>query len=173
MNKSVIKRRNSGFTLIELIIAVLLSTILLAGMGALLHAAFSSYEFNTDLTDKTQTIRAAINRITREIRNADNVSWVNGNQLVITTGTSSTTYTYSSSAKTLTYSDGSTTSTVLSPDYGTSVEDITVSFITPAEQTDSTLLVQLIFTLNLGDGDITITGSASPRRNHLYIPKTF
>lgn len=177
-------RRNQGFTLIELIIAVLLSAILLAGMGAVISTAFNSYEYNTDVAERTQLIRSSLNRLTREIRNANQVEWDGAsNQIVITkittltdgsTVTTTITYTLDTANEQLLYSNGTISNAViLGPEYGISVDAVSVDFIEPAESPTKTLLAKVTLTLDIDGDAVSVTASGSPRINHLYIPKTF
>jgi len=69
MNRSVFKKKN-GLTLIELLIALVLSSILIAGLYQIFISQQKTYMVQDQVADMQQNIRVAIDQMTREIRMA-------------------------------------------------------------------------------------------------------
>jgi len=69
MNPSVFKKKN-GLTLIELLIALVLSSILIAGLYQIFISQQKTYMVQDQVADMQQNIRVAIDQMTREIRMA-------------------------------------------------------------------------------------------------------
>lgn len=69
--------RRSGFTLVELIIAIVLLAILGTTMGTATYSALWTYEQVNGIADVNQTARAVIERMCREIRAADSADYTN------------------------------------------------------------------------------------------------
>jgi len=69
MNGSVFKKKN-GLTLIELLIALVLSSILIAALYRLFISQQKTYTVQDQVADIQQNIRVAIDQMTREIRMA-------------------------------------------------------------------------------------------------------
>jgi type IV pilus assembly protein PilW len=69
MNKSI-KKRSSGVTLIELLIALTVSAILIAGIYRIFIYHQRTYATQEQVADMQQNVRVAINRMMREIRMA-------------------------------------------------------------------------------------------------------
>ena len=63
-------RRNDGMTLIELLIALAVGAILMAGLYRTLIGQHKSYTVQEQVVDTQQNVRAAIDRMTTEIRMA-------------------------------------------------------------------------------------------------------
>jgi len=77
-----------GFTLVEMVIAVTLSALVIAGVTAAVYSGLFSYEATTEIATARQAVQAVLDRMTAEIRLADNVSTTTGT-LTITTGANS------------------------------------------------------------------------------------
>ena len=69
MNKSIVKR-SKGVTLIELLIALMISAILIAGIYRIFLYHQRTYVTQEQVADMQQNVRVAINRMMREIRMA-------------------------------------------------------------------------------------------------------
>jgi prepilin-type N-terminal cleavage/methylation domain-containing protein len=69
MNRSVFKKKN-GLTLIELLIALVLSSILIAVLYQIFVSQQKTYTVQDQVADMQQNIRVAIDQMTREIRMA-------------------------------------------------------------------------------------------------------
>lgn len=68
--KRLLSKPQSGFTLIELMIALALSAAVMAGVAATYHMQARSYVTQTEITDTVQSARAAIYFLERELRMA-------------------------------------------------------------------------------------------------------
>ena len=81
--KETISKRQDGVTLIELVIALAISGVLIAGIYRMFIHQQKSYATQEQVADMQQNVRVAINRMLREIRMAgyggknDNVGGVN------------------------------------------------------------------------------------------------
>ena len=71
-------RTSCGFTVAELLIGVSLMAVLLAAMATAFEGAMNSYDENVRLSTMTQASRSIIERMTREIRQADDVDFSTG-----------------------------------------------------------------------------------------------
>ena len=63
-------RRNSGFTIMELLVAMTISTIVLAAIYSAYMSQQRSYEVTEEVSALQQNLRAAMYRLSREIRMA-------------------------------------------------------------------------------------------------------
>lgn len=70
------KRRQTkpGFTVAEMLLALAVSAMLLTAIATAMHASLLSYKENEQIAAATQTARAVLNRMTRDIRTARAVS---------------------------------------------------------------------------------------------------
>lgn len=70
------KRRQTkpGFTVAEMLLALVVSAMLLTAIATAMHASLLSYKENEQIAAATQTARAVLNRMTRDIRTARAVS---------------------------------------------------------------------------------------------------
>jgi len=99
---------NSGFTLIELIVTMVLVGIMAAVAGMGIVSATKAFIFTKEAADISQKSQLAMNRITKSISNWTSVTNPLGNQLtltrndVITGGTITETYSYSGNTLSLT-----------------------------------------------------------------------
>jgi prepilin-type N-terminal cleavage/methylation domain-containing protein len=79
MTKSKIENRKSkinnrsGFTLVELLLALAISTILLAAVGAAFNASAVNYRENEEIFKTINNARQALFRMTTQLRTADAV----------------------------------------------------------------------------------------------------
>jgi len=171
-----------GFTIVELLIALLLMTMLLTSIAVAMRASLDSYEQNRNAAAVNQASRALAMRLQREIRQAEAVDYTAGNTRAVITpppdasGLQEIVYDYDSSSKTLTYSrhyaDSSknTTTTIFD-----SSSDITLSgfYLTyNVVQNDQGLWCTqrvVCTTYYTIDGSTTpLVFTASPRRNLTY-----
>lgn len=65
------KRCGFGFTVVELLLALSIASILLAGVATAIHASFKNYQENEDMFKAINSARQALLRITSELRTAD------------------------------------------------------------------------------------------------------
>lgn len=70
-----IKTRQPGFTLAEILLALTVSALLMAAIAAAMHASLTSYKNNEQLAAVTQTARSILNRMSRDIRTAQAISY--------------------------------------------------------------------------------------------------
>ena len=87
-----IKRRHSAFTLIEVLIFVVLTTLVVCAGAVLAHSFMRSVAFLTNSVDLDTKSRLAANRISREIRNCEAIQAASSNSIVLRLGTNLTTY---------------------------------------------------------------------------------
>jgi prepilin-type N-terminal cleavage/methylation domain-containing protein len=74
--------RQSGFSFVEVLIAVALTAILLTAIAASIEALMKSYKENESLTQATQAARYSLGRIMRDVRTAEDLQ-VTGGRLII------------------------------------------------------------------------------------------
>ncbi len=135
----------------------------MSAISIVIATGMKGYEISNNATEQTQLIRNTLERISREIRSADEVTW-NGTTLVINPGSSQITYTISSSQ--LLYTKSGSSVSLLGPDDGITVTNMTAAVSANADAPTKTLLVKV--TLNMTDlsgNDISMNISASPRKN--------
>jgi prepilin-type N-terminal cleavage/methylation domain-containing protein len=117
--RSPYKRQRNGFTLVEYMIATSIGLLVLA--GALLLWAFATRTCASLLgyVELSSTSKNALDRMSQQIRNADDVRSCSANQLVLIspassgTGTITNTFAYQSDAQTLVWSNGPSVQTLL------------------------------------------------------------
>ena len=159
------RRRNFGFTLIELIIGVMMTAIIMSAMGLVIGTAMKGYELSNEATEQTNLIRNTLERIAREIRSASQVTW-SSSKLVINPGTSQITYAVSNGQ--LVYTKSGTSVNLLGPSDGVTVTNMVATFLADADAPTKTLLVKITLTFTDMDGrSVSINISASPRKNHI------
>ena len=69
-NEKRLPRNQRGFTLIEIMVALALSGMVMAGIAATYHFQARSYVTQSEVTDTVQSARAAIYFLERELRMA-------------------------------------------------------------------------------------------------------
>lgn len=67
-------KANNGFTLVELLIALALMAALLSALAAGVHASLQNYDENDKIAQTTQTSRAVLDRLSSDIRTADDLT---------------------------------------------------------------------------------------------------
>jgi prepilin-type N-terminal cleavage/methylation domain-containing protein len=67
-------RIKNGFTVVELLLSLTLLAILMTAMAVALDAAVSSFQVNQDISKTTNAARAALLRMTTELRTASSVA---------------------------------------------------------------------------------------------------
>jgi prepilin-type N-terminal cleavage/methylation domain-containing protein len=76
------RTRHHGFSLVELLIAVAILAALLTAVAAAMQASLQSYSENEEIAEATQLARGILDRMSRELRTADQVQW-DGTSLII------------------------------------------------------------------------------------------
>jgi prepilin-type N-terminal cleavage/methylation domain-containing protein len=169
-----------GFTLVEMLISLALLAVLLASLAVAIHAATNSYSENNRLSALTETARGVLNRIAQDIRTSDAVT-VTSTQITITPpddGSGLQQLRYEVAGNCLNYYrkvNGATTSYVLIGPIAGATDEVSLAGATISstagvdwEGTACTKSVTITIVLENGDNDLTITSSASPRRNQLF-----
>jgi prepilin-type N-terminal cleavage/methylation domain-containing protein len=169
--------RRPGFTLVEMLISVVLLAVLLTAIALAMRASLTAYRQNDNSAVLTQTTRALLMRIGREIRTSEAVNYeADDNQLIILppdneAGLEQIKYDYDSGAKTLYYDQtihGSTTRYVLA-DRSSPVQVSSFStryeVVQNPQQQYIARRVVVTLGLEMGGQTTTFVCSASPRRN--------
>lgn len=97
-----IKRQRSGFTLIEMLIAVTITALVVAAGAVLAHNFMRSVAFLTNAVELDAKSRLAIDNISREIRQCDAVLAATTNMLALRLGSNVTTYVHDPEKRELT-----------------------------------------------------------------------
>lgn len=161
--KRIVKKR--GFTLIELLIGILMTAMLISAISMVIGTAMKGYDLSNKATEQTQLVRNTLERISREIRTADQVTW-SSSTLIINPGASQ--ITYAVSIRQLIYTKSGTSVVLLGPNDGVTVNSMSASIVANADAPTKTLLVKL--TINITDLNgkaVNLYVSASPRKNHI------
>jgi len=87
-----IKPRHAAFTLVEVLIFVVITTMVVCAGAVLAHSFMRSVAFLTNSVDLDTKSRMAADRISRDIRNSDAVKSASSNSIVLRLGTNLTTY---------------------------------------------------------------------------------
>lgn len=170
------KAKHSGFTVAEMLVALVISAMLLAAVAVALHAWLFSYEQNEQLAAVTQTARAVLNRMTREIRTAQAIDYSGGLLTILPPddGSGISQMKYENTGSELIYSvtkDGDESSYDLVAD----TDDVQVSSFSITQETgqDSegydcckSLTIQIV--LQVDGKEMPYTATARPRRNQIY-----
>ncbi|MCP4260676.1 MAG: hypothetical protein GY774_24595 [Planctomycetes bacterium] len=161
------KKGAFGFTVVELLLALAISALLLAGVATAINASFINYRENEDMFKATNSARQALLRITSDLRTADAVdpnSPVNECSLIAANG-DDITYRYNNIDNKLylvtNYDLGD-------PDY-VLCDNVTALTFTKQTFIDVTQTkvrsVQVSITVSRGNADKKISAAAVIRRN--------
>jgi prepilin-type N-terminal cleavage/methylation domain-containing protein len=165
-----------GFTVVELLLALVILAILLTSAALAIHASMQSYTENDKIAAATQTGRSVLERITREVRTAAAVnSETPASELQLippADGSGLQEIRYEHAGDTLYYHrtvNGTTTTYVL---IGGQDDDVKVhSFSVTVDEwegRDCTKNVTVWLEVEVDDHRLALRASASPRRNQLY-----
>jgi len=167
----------TGFTLVEILIALAIMAGLLASVAAVVHASMLNYKENDTLTAITQNARSILNRMMREIRTAEAVSTGFSRVTIIPpddgSGIQRIEYEYDGGTQFIYRQTiaGHTTSHVLMDNSAGKVRLLYMVVQSQQETVDDvtyTKTVTVTMKLRADNQDITIRASASPRRNQSY-----
>ena len=160
-------RQRSGFTLVELLLALAISAMLLAALGAAFNASAMNYRENEKIFKTINNARQALFRMTRQLRTANGVdpSAPNNECTLMTDGNEDITYRFNNA-------DGKlylvTNDDLLDDDY-VLCENVTAMTCTKnAVLEDTTWVVksvQISITVSCDDMERTIAAAAVVRRN--------
>jgi prepilin-type N-terminal cleavage/methylation domain-containing protein len=173
MNRAT-RTKAAGFTLIEIMIALALLAMLMAAVGAAVHASMTNYRENEEMFRAMSTARQALMRITTDLRTASEVSSLDpAGQCTIDldgdaehNGTANwdITYQFDSAANTLNFIQYNADGTV----YASNVlcRNVTGMTFTRTPATgDSARSVRISMTVTAGDHAQTVSTAAVIRRN--------
>lgn len=167
--------RKSGFTIVEMLIALAVTAVLLASVAAAVYAGLLSHKDNTHISDLIQAARVILDRITADVRTASAVDSGPQRLTIIPPANPAglTEVEYELTGGALCYRrtvNGAQTEHLLAgDDGGLSVEAFTVGRQTAqdAEGVWYTTSVQVELTLQAGANRVSVTACACPRRNHM------
>jgi len=156
-------KHDSGFTLVELLMALAISALLLTGLGVAFSASMSSYTVNKDTYEGLNNTRLALARMVSELRTG---YWIDPN------ASSSQCNFYNASGQDIGYDYRSTDNTLYlvthadSSDYVLcrNVESATFTKIPTADNSDCQS-VHIDLTVRSGDIQQTFAQSVAIRRN--------
>lgn len=170
------KNGKTGFTLVEVLIALAIMAGLMTSVAAVVHASFVNYNENDTLAAVTQNARTILHRMMRDIRTAEAVNaWFNRVTIIPPadgSGLQQIEYEFDEECA-LNYRrtvNGHTTDHVLMDRdsevrltfLGIQVETETVDEVT------YTKTVTVMMNFRSKNQNFTMTASASPRRNQSY-----
>lgn len=169
------RRKGAGFTIIEILLALSILGMMLAATAACIRAATSSYTVNDRAAAATQNARSVLARVTDEIRRSDDLQIVSGRLTILpNAGSGFTSIDYELSNGSLIYrrtdATGVHTYTLLGGDGQTAVTAFNVSLQSGTNQAGETCtkVATILLSLTVETESMTLTASASPRRNQLY-----
>ncbi|OGT08953.1 MAG: hypothetical protein A2V89_01585 [Gammaproteobacteria bacterium RBG_16_37_9] len=108
------KNKNRGFTLIEMVIVIIVTLIVVPIAATILSQEFQIYYIGQNLTNADWQGRIALDRITRDIRAATNITTANANSITFT----------NTSEEVITYNLGGTNNTQLIYSSATSTQPL-------------------------------------------------
>ncbi len=163
----IIRKSNpNGFTIVEMLMALMIMGMLLAAVAVAFHASSLSYRHNEEMYRAMTTARAALLRITNDIRTADAVAVTEpaGQCSMVTAAGSDITYLYNSGDSTLylvTNDDTTDADYVLC----SGVTSITFDRATVPDDAGKIRNVQISMTVTAGSNSQTISTAAVLRKN--------
>lgn len=170
--------RRNGFTLIELMIAMAMATVLLGALAFGMQSSFKTYSENDRVAQSTQAARVVLWRLISEVRTAQSIT-TNGNSIRIVPPQPDpgnvTAIEYSFTGGSLLYTQ-TVGATPLPPNtlMGATEEIHVNSFLVAAETGEDAdgnpAIVNVIITLLITDGVETYphTVTVAPRRSQLF-----
>jgi len=168
-----VRPQAAGFTVMEMLMALVILAMLMAAVALATHAAFQSCTENAEIAEVTQAARVVLHRIVSEIRTADAVLGESGRIRIIPPENDEgiTEIRYELNGPALychRVINGQTTSAVLVPaDGGVRVEGFSISREVGVDDEGLTYTKSLTAQLGLraGDNVFQVSASACPRRN--------
>lgn len=171
MHKTLTPSRCWGFTLVEMIIAITLTALIVGGVSAAVYSGLFSFQATTEIATARQAVQAILDRMTTQIRLADNVT-TSSNTLTITT-TATTGYQYELlSGGNLVYrvkSGGSWSSDYVLLDTADDITVNTFSISIKKKSIDGTYYAKIVkvnLKVTVGDYAFDAHASAAPRNTH-------
>ena len=163
----IIRKSNpNGFTIVEMLMALMIMGMLLAAVAVAFHASSLSYRHNEEMYRAMTTARAALLRITNDIRTASAVAVTEpaGQCSMVTAAGSDITYLYNSGDSTLylvTNDDDTDADYVLC----SGVTAVTFDRATVPDDAGKVRNVQISMTVTAGANSQTISTAAVLRKN--------
>ncbi len=161
--------KRSAFTLAELLVAMPIMAILMVSMGAAISGAMNNYEETSQAYSLTQSVRIIGERMTREIRAAENASCVtNALNLEMAGNPDRVIYLlYEGTLYHYQIQDGQTTlSKLLGPADDLTVQSFVIDMtMKDVDGTDYATLITVKISILVDGQTKSFTISASPRKN--------
>jgi prepilin-type N-terminal cleavage/methylation domain-containing protein len=159
----------SAFSLVEVLLAITIISIIMVAMAAAIQGGLNSYEYNTSTSNVNQMARALMSRMTSQIRTALDVELMSGqNGMTITvpvpSSTDTKTVSYYLSGGQFICEDSGTPCVVLDSDDEVRVLDFEVLLLKDSD-TGETLQATLSIVLQM-DGTAKEIKSSSTLRIH-------
>ncbi len=169
------RKRQSAFTLVEVLMSMAILALLMTAMGAAVKTATQGYSENEKLTNMTQAGRSVLGRITRDIRSCDAVD-ANSTKITIIPADANgpQQIQYEFTGGTLYYRrtvGGVTTSSVLlGPSGNVSISSLAISTTAGTDWKKLPCItdISLRLTVKVGGETMTVSSSAAPRRNQSW-----
>lgn len=168
--------RAQAFTFVEILVALALMAALLAAVAVAMNASVTSYGENQEMSSITQTARFVIARMTKEIRQAEDVNITSTKVSIvpIADGSGLTLIEYEFQSGSLFYRrtvNGATTASTLID----STDTVKLLAFTPAavagkdaSGNNCNVEISVQLTFSTGGQTFSVSGSAAPRRNQLF-----
>ena len=170
------RQARSGFTLVEMLLALALGAMLLGSMGAAMKALLDGYQANDRIASVSQAARATLDHMMSDVRTASTVESTSSAMTITPAGqpTVQIQYQLDSDGKLYyrkTIAGGGTTSSVLLG--GTGLVGVNTFAVAPLRLQDDlgqwyTSAVTVRLVLQCGNETLAMTASACPRRNQEY-----
>jgi len=160
------KTSRCGFTVVEILMALMIMGMLLTALAAAFSASVTSFKVNEDAFKLTNSARQALTRITTELRtaNAVAVSEPSSQCSLVTSGNSDITYKFDSTNNTLYLVTNDSTS---DDDYILCENVASMTFVKAVDPLDAGVIrnVQISMTLSSDNFTKSISTAAVLRRN--------
>jgi prepilin-type N-terminal cleavage/methylation domain-containing protein len=155
----------TGFTIVELLLALAIASVLLAAVATAFNASIINYRENEDIFNAINSARGALLRITSQLRTADAVDPTSpANECtLITAGGDNVTYQYNNGDNKLYLIDGSPGSPYVLCDNVTAMSFAKDTVI--IESIEKVRSVQVSITVARGNAQRKISAAAVIRRN--------
>jgi hypothetical protein len=151
--------RRRGLSIAEACIALAIAASLLTAIGSAFVSSSKIIRHNDQVVRAVQGARLAVNRLTYELRTAQSAD-IDEESIELITGKGETrTYNYNGATREL---------TVTLPNAGTPVTHVIARNIADVDFRTDTVTVTVRMTATVGTDSITLSGSATPRRNVLF-----
>ena len=159
------RKRERGFTLIEGVIAIVITGIIFAVGSGIMSNTFNAYFTGRDLTELDWQCRVAMNRMLRDLRDIRSASATD----LVTTPATEITFT-TTTPQTITYSLSGTTLMRNSQALADGVSNLNFTYVTNDGRTSTTAATEAYYVIV----EFTVTnGSVSRDRRTTVFPRNF